>query len=75
MGKIFGISDLPVSTIMTPFKPIEVEPKKVTSRPKNTVKNFYEQSRYATNTTNKFVNQSFIKQVYNKLFKNKFKHI
>ena len=24
MGKIFGISDLPVSTIMTPFEPIIV---------------------------------------------------
>ena len=24
MGKIFGISDLPVSTIMTPFEPINV---------------------------------------------------
>ena len=24
MGKIFGISDLPVSTIMTPFEPIVV---------------------------------------------------
>ena len=24
MGKIFGISDLPVSTIMTPFEPIQV---------------------------------------------------
>lgn len=24
MGKIFGISDLPVSTIMTPFEPLEV---------------------------------------------------
>lgn len=24
MGRIFGISDLPVSTIMTPFEPIEV---------------------------------------------------
>ena len=24
MGKIFGISDLPVSTIMTPFEPVKV---------------------------------------------------
>ena len=24
MGKIFGISDLPVSTIMTPFEPVVV---------------------------------------------------
>ena len=26
MGKIFGISDLPVSTIMTPFEPITIQP-------------------------------------------------
>ena len=26
MGKIFGIADLPVSTIMTPFEPIIVPP-------------------------------------------------
>lgn len=26
MGKIFGISDLPVSTIMTPFEPTVVPP-------------------------------------------------
>ena len=26
MGKIFGIADLPVSTIMTPFEPIVVPP-------------------------------------------------
>ncbi len=26
MGKIFGISDLPVSTIMTPFEPIVIPP-------------------------------------------------
>jgi hypothetical protein len=31
MGKIFGISDLPVSTIMTPFEPIIV-PKDPTLR-------------------------------------------
>ena len=24
MGKIFGIADLPVSTIMTPFEPIQI---------------------------------------------------
>lgn len=29
MGKIFGISDLPVSTIMTPFEPIIIEAPKV----------------------------------------------
>ena len=27
MGKIFGISDLPVSTIMTPFEPVDISPK------------------------------------------------
>ena len=26
MGKIFGIADLPVSTIMTPFEPIVIPP-------------------------------------------------
>ena len=26
MGRIFGIADLPVSTIMTPFEPIVVPP-------------------------------------------------
>ena len=35
MGKIFGISDLPVSTIMSPFKPIYKPLKKVVDTPNN----------------------------------------
>ena len=30
MGKIFGISDLPASTIMTPFEPIIISPDSTT---------------------------------------------
>lgn len=40
MGKIFGISDLPVSTIMTPFEPISVP-----QPPKNEVKPLYDNSQ------------------------------
>lgn len=37
MGKVFGISDLPVSTIMSPFKPTELLTPKFTyiRTPKN----------------------------------------
>lgn len=34
MGKIFGISDLPVSTIMTPFEPISI-PQSLMSKEAN----------------------------------------
>ena len=33
MGKIFGISDLPVSTIMTPFEPVYKAPEKYYEKP------------------------------------------
>ena len=33
MGKVFGISDLPVSTIMTPFEPIQVPKPQYYERP------------------------------------------
>lgn len=36
MGKIFGISDLPVSTIMSPFEHVSLRP---VSRPHVSVKN------------------------------------
>ena len=58
MGKIFGISDLPVSTIMTAFEPIRVpEPvcktvgKKVPSVPRDT----FETQKVITKSSNPFI--------------------
>ena len=68
MGKIFGISDLPVSTIMTPFSPIEV----VQSNPRKNVKFDYNNSHldaYVKTSKPKKSNFSNIKNIFGKLMK------
>ena len=61
MGKIFGISDLPVSTIMTPFEPIVIKPR--------VVKTF--EKVYDGKVDNKFLTQN-INPVSNPVIKKRY---
>ena len=55
MGKIFGISDLPVSTIMTPFNPIILQPKV------QEIKNTEKLAKKQCIMQDKFISQKFTK--------------
>ena len=56
MGKIFGISDLPASTIMTPFEPIVIAPKQTSSG-----RNIIKKSKKNGIVEDKFISQNVIK--------------
>ena len=69
MGKIFGISDLPVSTIMTPFEPVKVPEPMVTKKsyipPKMDIVQLSKSHEGTAKTLKKFV-KSFMKSTIKK---------
>lgn len=69
MGRIFGISDLPVSTIMTPFSPIEVVQSKPRTGVNCNINNHMQLDSYIKAQKLKKTNLSSIRNFFGKLMK------
>ena len=57
MGKIFGISDLPVSTIMTPFEPVIIPPDPLIKN----IKTAEQTAKKMTLTEDRFISKELTK--------------